>query len=80
MYYLKYDATGLTPFCFTGPEISPFLNECEALYGTTKTVYVREGVMNMALSKHGPRAEGIRGQLTEFHTERKRIQNFGLRR
>jgi hypothetical protein len=57
-----------------------FLNECETLYRTTKTVYVREGVMNMVLSKHRPRAEGIRGQLTEFHSERKRIQNFGLRR
>jgi hypothetical protein len=57
-----------------------FLNECEALYRTTKTVHVREGVMNMVLSKHRPRAEGIRGELTEFHSERKSIQNFGLRR
>jgi hypothetical protein len=58
-----------------------FLNECEALSRTTKNLHVPEGVLNMVLGKHRPKVAGLGGELTEFHSEKKkRIQNFGLRR
>ena len=80
LYYLKYDTTGLTPFCFTGPEISPFLNYCGILSRTTKNVYVPKWVLNMVLSTHKLKTAGIRGELTEFHNETKRIENCVMTR
>ena len=59
----------------------PFWNECEALSRATKNLHVPEGVLNTVLGKHRPKAAGIGGELTEFHSEKKkRIQNFSLRR
>ena len=76
VYELKYDTSGLTPFCCTGPKISPFLNKCEALSRVTKNLHVPVGVLNMVLGKHRPKAAGVVGELTEFHSERKRIKKI----
>jgi hypothetical protein len=59
----------------------PFLNGCEALSRTTKNLYLRVfRTWYMVLSKHRPKAGGMGRELTEFHNEKKRKQNFGLKR